>query len=1140
MTTRRAAGRLVSGLAALLTLAALTAGLPLALWTLGAQFLPHHLPTLTDIGTTLGQRDDGTVFLGLLVAIGFLAWACFTVSVLLELAARVRHRPVRPVPGLGWSRLLASALLTAIALGATGTSLGAAGPVPLSGMLDAAPLSPPAATASVTLAAFHTPLAPATSHHHHDHDDEHGDDRAAQRDYNERGNARDHRYSRDDYDQVNEHSGDAEHSHARHPTGTHRPGHDTNRAHDSHHRAQRHHGRPARHAPAIGHGYQVRPGDSLWRIAEQHLGDPERWRDLYGANHGRLQADGGALTDPAYIRPGWILALPASAGPHTNGHTAPAPRHTPPAPLKTPAPAPAPAPTQTPGEIPPSHAPTDAAPAAPGQPAGPASFTDPADPQPTSHPIPQVSPNPPPVPTAEHRTLDRTEPTGITTSVLTGIGALAAAGLIATLVALRFRASRRRRPGMRMLGASTRGPAETALLTVEDPDAVDRLDTALRHLADTCNTEHLTPPLLHGATISGSHITLHLAEPADPISPWRTDTTTDDQWHLPANTPLPDTNRITNTPAPYPALATLGRSHDALVLLDLETAGAITLTGDPDRIVAVLTALAVELAVSGWADHLHVTTVGFGVRLAETLPDRLHYAPDIDTALDHADTRAGHTHDALTRDGATSTLDARARGVAEDSWIPHIILTADPVTHAQQQRIRDIVATEPSSSIGAVIAAGDNEHRLPGPWHIDVPDDPTEPITLAAFGDLPLVLQHCDQLAYQNVLDELAAAADTTQTPADYGPLPDELDELPDLDDTHSDDHEDDLAGLDEDLAGEPELDEHHDAGDVHELHLIAAEVISTAPTQPHEGPLDVGITDALNPTPPRTGRLTPVPDLPADDDHSPTDNDETAAAETSADDGEPQLRILGPVDITGVDPNAVAASKRARLLELAAYLALFPGRSGEDVSEALGGRAPWAPPTRQSNMSRLRGWLGDNPAGHPYVQPVGDRSGYRLSETMRCDWTRAQQLIHRGFDRGPDGITLLEQALQLVRGRPFADAPVGRYTWADLIRHEIVALITDAAHVVANAHLADQNPRAARAALKRGLSAEPTSELLYRDLARVEYQARNIAGIHTIAEHIQRVSDDLGIDPEPETTDLLRELLDPAHRRGDALAPPR
>ena len=51
----------------------------------------------------------------------------------------------------------------------------------------------------------------------------------------------------------------------------------------------------------------------LWTIAEEHLGDPLRWREIWELNRDRPQADGGSLSEPDLILPGWQLVLPSDA-----------------------------------------------------------------------------------------------------------------------------------------------------------------------------------------------------------------------------------------------------------------------------------------------------------------------------------------------------------------------------------------------------------------------------------------------------------------------------------------------------------------------------------------------------------------------------------------------------------------------------------------------------------------------------------------------------------------------------------------------------------------------------------------------------------------------------------------------------------
>ena len=59
--------------------------------------------------------------------------------------------------------------------------------------------------------------------------------------------------------------------------------------------------------------HTVERRDSLRLLAEQYLGDPDRWTEVFVLNQGRVQAVGGSLTDPARLQPGWELVMPADA-----------------------------------------------------------------------------------------------------------------------------------------------------------------------------------------------------------------------------------------------------------------------------------------------------------------------------------------------------------------------------------------------------------------------------------------------------------------------------------------------------------------------------------------------------------------------------------------------------------------------------------------------------------------------------------------------------------------------------------------------------------------------------------------------------------------------------------------------------------
>ena len=53
--------------------------------------------------------------------------------------------------------------------------------------------------------------------------------------------------------------------------------------------------------------------ESLFTIAARTLGDGSQFMEIFNLNKGRLQPNGGRLTKPQLIEPGWILRLPADA-----------------------------------------------------------------------------------------------------------------------------------------------------------------------------------------------------------------------------------------------------------------------------------------------------------------------------------------------------------------------------------------------------------------------------------------------------------------------------------------------------------------------------------------------------------------------------------------------------------------------------------------------------------------------------------------------------------------------------------------------------------------------------------------------------------------------------------------------------------
>lgn len=120
--------RLVAGITALVGTVTIVAGMPLLLAEVAGNPLPRHVPTFEEIGTLLTSPDNGTLFLRLLSAIGWIAWATFTISVIVEIPAQLRGRRAIRLPGLGLQQRIAAVLVGAVIAVFAGVSVSTAAP----------------------------------------------------------------------------------------------------------------------------------------------------------------------------------------------------------------------------------------------------------------------------------------------------------------------------------------------------------------------------------------------------------------------------------------------------------------------------------------------------------------------------------------------------------------------------------------------------------------------------------------------------------------------------------------------------------------------------------------------------------------------------------------------------------------------------------------------------------------------------------------------------------------------------------------------------------------------------------------------------------------------------------------------------
>ncbi len=242
-------------------------------------------------------------------------------------------------------------------------------------------------------------------------------------------------------------------------------------------------------------------------------------------------------------------------------------------------------------------------------------------------------------------------------------------------------------------------------------------------------------------------------------------------------------------------------------------------------------------------------------------------------------------------------------------------------------------------------------------------------------------------------------------------------------------------------------------------------------------------------------------------------------------------VRVLSDFGVDGIEPQALG-SRKARLA-----LQLLAMAEGQAVSPGVLIDTLWdtAPPARPEEqlavlMSRLRSVLGRDRIEHR------DR-GYLL----HCDWLDATELAmltgevesRRAAGNVMGAVAAARVALSLIRGEGPQPLPG---EWAQLRQAELERLIGRARLVAATALLEAGDWMAASDAASAATERDPYDEAALRVLLRAYVMGGRVAGaLAAYASARERMADELGSDPSPETVALYTAIL-----RGELTVPAR
>lgn len=762
MKNRSIASRLARALFALVALIALLVGVPAVL--LGIGVLPDHLPGFDEITTALTSPDSGQLFLGAVTLIGWYGYLSFVISVVLETGAALRHVRAPRIRMLGGSQQLAGALVGGILVllpagtaMATPASAAPATAATASAVADTHATAAPAAKGSSASSAWDGPV-------HHVQDGDTLWDIAEKR---LGAGIEWHRII-----DVNAGVRQADGSLVTADTTVLQPGWILRLPADASPIPTADQGGTQAQtagSKAAAETHTVRAGETLTGIAQDELGDADAYPKIVEANKGVEQADGRTLGDPDEIYPGWKLQLPTTAGadhsdPSNSKPEEAQPPHEQPAEQGKDEARPGAEQTQPPAQDKPGPEAEQGGKGDTAQtPGGLGADKDrPGGGLPTARPDAPAEQSQTPVATPSDDADDSS-----VASVALAATSLFAAAVLGVLGGRRALQQRRRRPRRRIpmpQQATATADLEKQLRVASDPEGLDLVDFALRTLAANCAKAGQPLPPLEAVRVTAKGLELYLSAPTPQIAPFTEMEEGPDRWWCPARgAQLLDEDQARDTMPPYPALVSLGETTDGEpVLVNLESVGALRLTGTGADIRAVMLGMAVELASSGLSDDTTLLLAGLGEELAGVFPIRVEYQEDLAQALPEL-----RAHDALQRRALEAgDLDdlaqARLSEDGGDTWIPKVLIAPTAPSGDEAEALADLLSSRPRTATAIVTEAGD-ELEVAGAWTL--PAAPGSLVQLPGL-DLTVTLQRLEEEAYLPLIQLLTTAARTDDVAA--------------------------------------------------------------------------------------------------------------------------------------------------------------------------------------------------------------------------------------------------------------------------------------------------------------------------------------------------------------------------------------
>lgn len=810
------------------------------------------------------------------------------------------------------------------------------------------------------------------------------------------------------------------------------------------------------------HAYTVQPHDTLSDIAHDELGDADRWPEIYQASTGITQPGGAHLADPDVIDVGWKLNIPGAQTPARHDDRQ---QQSQPREDKPGTPA------EPKTEQQPINPPAEETPPVPETEVPETEAPETAAPE-----VPQAKG--PTAPAADVDQVDEADDSILEApwvlAGLTGGGVLLSGALLMALRSRRRSAYRNRPPGRAIAAPPPElAPVEMTLAVTGAAAAptVEFADEALQRLAAAVAAQGTAMPPLAAVELAKGKLTLHLSAPAAVPAPW-VGSPDQTHWHVSTDTAVEDLGTDTgNVEPPYPLLATIGMSDTGETwLLNCEELSTLTISGDPTYGRDFARHLAAQLAVNPWSRRVQVDCIGVAEETV-AMDERITYYPTGAAGTPAAAeilAAAVTTVDRAKRHD-TDVSTARTGSVDDDTWPARMLLldaaAGDP---DDLEQLLQLVNDHVGQSATSIVVAGER------------PNTPGAVLHMTNTGRVVLEHVGLNLTAVGLTSDEASGCALV------YARI-----EIPEYVDTPVDETATDCWEAYTDSSG-------------------ALRREYTLPRNTPEGVVDEPLSSLLEGTDEDYIRESAIvqedlealaPKVPAHvraevEDKDPT-LDQDIADWFSPNCDRPRLTLLGPV--TARTHGKALAKRKPYFTELLAFLALHRkhGATREQIREAFSisdGKV-------RDYTNIVRDWLGPNPRtgeDHlPYADkaPAANLTGvnvYQVDHGLLVDLDLFIRLRKRGQSRGgADGVADLCTALELVgEARPFSQLREEGWAWLanEPDRVDLMAggWIADVALIVVTEALAAGDLIKARSAAYVANRADPDGESTRLCLAHV------------------------------------------------------